>query len=140
MRVFIDAPLFIYLNTLANSSYRALYENFYIGVLTEHKPYTDVLVLDELIYISKKKYGIPYDVTIEFIQSVILPYVSILNLSEEEYNNAVKILTKYSLKPSDALHLGAMMSNGINVIVSEGKEYDRVSTIKRIWIDNPHPT
>jgi len=134
MKIFIDASLLIYLNTLTDSRDRILYENFYIEILTKYKPYTDVLVLDELIYISKKKYGIPYKISVEFIQSNILPYTSILSLSEDEYNYAAKILMEYGIKPSDALHLGAMINNGITLIASEDKEYDKIPTIKRLWI------
>ena len=134
MKVFIDAPLLIYLNTLIDPRDRVPYENFYIEVLTKYKPYTDVLVLDELIYISKRKYGIPYKVSVEFIQSNVLPYMFILNLGEEEYSQAVKLLTEYNLKPSDALHLGAMINNGITLIVSEDKEFDKVPTIEKLWI------
>ncbi len=134
MRVFIDAPLLIYLNTLTNSGYRMLYENFYINVLVRYRPYTDVLALDELIYISKRKYGIPYDVSIEFVQTSVLPYVTILNLGEEEYVHATKLMTEYNLKPSDALHVGAMISNNITTIISEDKEFDRVKMIKRLWL------
>jgi len=134
MKVFIDAPLLIYLNTLTNSRYRILYENFYIETLTRYKPYTDVLVFDELIYISKKKYGIPYDVSIEFIKSNVLPYITIISLGEEEYSQAEKMMLEYGLKPSDALHLGAMIGNNIELIVSEDREFDRISTIKRLWI------
>ena len=134
MKIFIDAHLLIYLNTLTDSRDRILYENFYIDILTKYKPYTDVLVLDELIYISKKKYGIPYKISIEFIQSNILPYTSILSLSEDEYTYAAKILMEYGIKPSDALHLGAMINNGITLIASEDKEYDKIPTIKRLWI------
>ncbi|HDM24103.1 PIN domain nuclease [archaeon] len=134
MRVFIDAPLLIYLNTLTNSGYRTLYENFYIDVLARYKPYTDVLVLDELIYISKSKYGIPCDVSIEFIQTSVLPYVTILNIGEEEYIHATKLMTEYDLKPSDALHISAMISSNITTIVSEDREFDRVKTIRRLWL------
>ncbi len=135
MKIFIDAPLLIYLNALTDSRDRIPYENFYIDILTKYKPYTDVLVLDELIYISKKKYGIPYDISVEFIQSNILPYVYLLNLGEEEYNNATEILVKHNLKPSDALHLGAMINNNITLIASEDREFDRIPAVKRLWID-----
>ena len=134
MKAFIDAPLLIYLNTMSDPSARIPYENLYIRALTEYKPYTDVLVLDEVIYISRKKYGIPYDVSLEFIESIVLPYVSIINLGEDEYKLAAKILVEYNLKPSDSLHLGAMLSNGINLIISEDKEFDRVKAVKRLWI------
>lgn len=133
MKAFIDAPLFVYLNTLTDGV-RNLYEGFYLDVLSRYKPYTDVLVLDELIYISKKKYGIPYDVSIEFIETSILPYVTIISLGEEEYRQAIKFLLEYNLKPSDTLHLGAMVSNNITLIITEDSEFDVVSQIKRLWV------
>ncbi len=34
MKAFIDAPLLIYLNTLSEPVKRALYENFYMNVLS----------------------------------------------------------------------------------------------------------
>jgi len=135
LKVFIDAPLLIYLNTLTNLRYRILYENFYIEILTKYKPYTDVLVLDELIYISKRKYNIPYDVSIKFIETNILPYTIVLNLGEEEYKYATEVIAKHNLKPSDALHIGAMMNNNITLIVSEDRGFDRISAVKRLWIE-----
>ncbi|MCE4610359.1 MAG: type II toxin-antitoxin system VapC family toxin [Desulfurococcales archaeon] len=134
MKVFIDSPLFIYLNTIADSKDRVPYENFYIDLLTNYKPYTDVLVLDELIYVSKRKYGIPYDLTVEFIESSIRPYVIILSLGEDEYVKAAKFMIEYNLKPSDALHLAAMVNNGMSLIASEDREFDKVSLVKRIWV------
>ena len=134
MKTFIDTPLFIYLNTLTNTRYRTLYENFYIEILIKYKPYTDVLVLDELIYISKKKYNIPYNISVKFIETNILPYITILNLSEEEYKYSTEIITKHNLKPSDALHIGAMINNNITLIVSEDKRFDQIPKIKRLWI------
>ena len=134
MKTFIDTPLFIYLNTLTNTRYRTLYENFYIEILIKYKPYTDVLVLDELIYISKKKYNIPYNISVKFIETNILPYITILNLSEEEYKYSTEIITKHNLKPSDALHIGAMINNNITLIVSEDRGFDRIPKIKRLWI------
>jgi len=134
LKAFIDTPLFIYLNTLANDRERALYENFYLEILSRYKPYTDVLVLDELIYVSRKKYGIPYKITLEFIDSIILPYVTIIPLGEEEYMTSAVILHSHNLKPSGALHLAAMKNHGINVIVSEDSEYDRVRWVRRVWL------
>ena len=134
MKVFIDSPLLIYLNSLANSGVRVVYGDFYIDVLVKYKPYTDVIVLDELLYVSKKKYNVPYSVTLEFIRSSILPYIHILNLGEEEFRIAEEQLEKHGLKPSDALHLGAMMNNNISVRVSEDREFDKIPGIRRLWI------
>ncbi len=134
MKAFIDAPLLVYLNTMSDPRARKFYEDFYIRTLTDYKLYTDVLVLDEVIYISRRKYGIPYYVSLKFIESIVLPYVSIINLGEDGYKLAAGILVEYSLKPSDSIHLGAMLSNGISLIISEDKEFDRVKEVKRLWI------
>ncbi len=134
MKIFIDAPLLIYLNTLTDPKDRILYENYYIDLLSRYKVFTDALVLDELIYVSKKKYGVPYELSIEFIEAIILPYVNILEIGEEEYGYASKLIIEYNLKPSDALHIGTMLNNGINVIISEDKEFDKVDQIKRKWL------
>ena len=114
---------------------RAQYERFYLELLSEHKVYTDVLVLDELLYVSKKKYGIPYKITLEFIDTIILPYVVVLSLGEEEYTSAKEILIRYNIKPSDALHVASMKNNGIRHIVSEDKEFDKVEDVERIWLN-----
>ncbi|MCD6300441.1 MAG: type II toxin-antitoxin system VapC family toxin [Staphylothermus sp.] len=134
MKIFIDAPLLIYLNTVTDPRDRYIYENYYLELLSKYKAYTDVLVLDELINVSKKKYGVPYELSIEFIESIVLPYINVLELSEEEYKYASKLIVEYKLKPSDSLHVGAMLNNNIDLIVSEDKEYDKIRQIKRIWI------
>lgn len=135
MKVFIDAPLLIYLNTMADSRERIPYENFYIEILTRYKAYTDIIVLDEVIYISWRKYRVPYRVSIEFIRSNVLPYVSILSLGEDEFEHAAKTMLEHELKPSAALHIAAMANNGIHLIASEDKEYDKIPAVKRLWIE-----
>jgi len=134
MRVFIDANLLVYLNTLTTEDVRVIYENFYLNLMAEHRIYTDVLVLDEVIYVSKKRCSVPYVTTLSFIESIVLPYTTVLPLGEDEYREAAKLIEKYNVKPSDALHIGAMITNRIPTLVSEDKELDRISEIKRVWI------
>ena len=69
------------------------------------------------------------------MRSIVTPYVSIIDIGEEEYQHAVEVILKYGLKPSDALHLGAMMSNNITLVASEDKDLDRVKEIRRLWLD-----
>ncbi|RLE91004.1 MAG: PIN domain nuclease, partial [Thermoprotei archaeon] len=84
MKAFIDANLLIYLNTVKNKVVRAGYERLYFDALRSYKLVTDVLVLDETIFVSWKKYNVPYKVTLSFIEGAVLPYVEILPLGEEE--------------------------------------------------------
>jgi hypothetical protein len=113
---------------------REIYEDFYIDLTKSYSLYTDVLVLDELLYVSHKKYRVPIEVTLEFVESLVLPYVTILPLGEVEYRHAVDALKCYELKPSDALHVGAMKSAGISLITTEDKDFERVEGLRRLWL------
>lgn len=80
--MFLDANLPIYLNVILDRGRREIYENFYIDLLRSHAIYTDALMSDEVIFISRRRYGVPYEVTLEFIESVVLPYVAIHKVRE----------------------------------------------------------
>lgn len=134
MKIFIDSNLLIYLNALKTLELRKNYEDFYLSLLSNYKAYLDVLVLDELIYISKKRYNVPYEISIKFLESIVLPYVQILPLSEVEYKKASEILKINNVKPSDALHIAVMIINNITKIASEDKELDKIKGIERIWL------
>lgn len=134
MRIFIDANLLIYLNTVKTPAIRRRYENFYLRTLQDFRCSTDVLVLDEVLYISRRKFNIPYEVSIEFIDSVVLPYVELLSLGDREYQSAVDVLVKYHINPSDALHVSAMKQNKIGKIASEDREFDKIRGIERVWL------
>ena len=91
------------------------------------------LVLDELLWVSKRRYSVPYNISLDFIDNLILPIVNVLQLDESSWKRAKDLMLEHNLKPSDALHVGLMMENGIEVIVSEDKELDKVKDIERIW-------
>jgi predicted nucleic acid-binding protein len=60
----------------------------------------------ELLYISRHRYGLPYEVTLDFFRKVVLPCTEILPIEGEDVRVVKKCLTK--LKPSDAIHLATM--------------------------------
>ncbi|MFA5870263.1 MAG: type II toxin-antitoxin system VapC family toxin [Candidatus Bathyarchaeia archaeon] len=97
---------------------------------------TNILVLDELLYVSKKRYHVPYEVTSEFISSSILPFTEVLTLDLPEYKIAIEVIEETGLKPSDAIHIASMIQNNISTIASEDHELDHTSTINRIWPDD----
>jgi len=132
--VFIDANLFIYLNCMREEENRRPYEDLYYNILRAHIAFTDLLVLDEVIWISRKKYGVPYGVTLNFIRNAILPYVNILPIDSMIIDSFLEILVKYNLKPSDAIHVAVMLMHNIPMIVSEDDDFDSIVEIKRIWL------
>ncbi len=134
MRVFLDAPLLIYLNASRTPEVRRAYEEFYEDLLSRDRVFSDALVLDEVIHVSRRKYNVPYDVSLEFIESIVLPFVGILPIGIEEFERASEVMRSRRIRPSDALHLGAMATNGIAVIVSEDEEFDGMEGVRRIWL------
>ncbi len=125
--MFLDANFLIYLNTGEQRAW-----NFFENLVSDNILYTDALVLDETLYISKKKYGVSYADTADFIKGVILTSTRILKIGEDELAYAMKLLG--TLDPSDAIHVAVMIRNKEKVIVSEDKRLDAVKTIKRIWL------
>ncbi|MHA1593910.1 MAG: type II toxin-antitoxin system VapC family toxin [Candidatus Baldrarchaeia archaeon] len=134
MRAFLDANLIIYLNTVREEGARRVYEDFFMDVLERYVLFTDALVLDEVLYISKKKYGVPYEVTMELLDDVVLPFVRILPIGDEEFKVMRVVIEKYGLKPSDALHIAVCRRNNIEIIISEDTDFDGIENVRRVWI------
>jgi len=127
--IFLDANFIIYLNLDVKKV-----ENFYIKVLQEDQLALDPLVIDEVIYISKKKYNVNFNDTISFLDEVVLPNSLILPIRKEDYDKAKQIMLQYNLKPSDAFHVAIMLNNSISKIISEDKDFDRIKEIERLWL------
>ncbi len=86
-----------------------------------------------MLFISKRKYGVPYGLTREFIELQVLPYVDVLPLAVEEYRVASELMVRCSMRPSDALHVTAMRAGNVISIASEDADFDSVEGIKRVW-------
>ncbi len=133
MKLFLDACLLIYLNTVTGEEESHKLYDFYLNLLKDEL-YIDMLVLDETLYISRKKYGLSYDITLGFLEENILPFVDIIPLERRDFKLMKKYLVDYSIRPSDALHLVAMDKAGCRAIVSEDKNFDKTH-VERIWLD-----
>ena len=74
MKIFLDASFLVYLNIDIPEAEKI--DNLFKSLLKKEL-YTNALVLDEVIYISiyisKRKYGVPYEETIKFLDDIILP-------------------------------------------------------------------
>jgi len=127
--IFVDANFLIYLNLGVKEV-----EDYYLKLLSEESLATDPLVLDEVIYVSKKKYGVRLEDTLDFLDNVVLPNSVVLPLTINEYRRAREVMLKYSLNPSDALHVAVMLNNSIRRILSEDTDFDRVKEVERVWL------
>jgi hypothetical protein len=132
-KLFIDANLVIYLNTVTGEE-RPIIDRFFKSLLREHL-FTNMLVLDETLQVSRRPYEVPYATTMGFLRRAFLPYTQIIPIAEEDLQATERYLTKYDVKPSDAIHLATMDKAGITSIVSEDEELDTVKGIRRVWLD-----
>jgi predicted nucleic acid-binding protein len=132
-KLFLDANLAIYLNTVTGEE-RPTLDQFFKSLLREHL-FTNMLVLDEALHVSRRRYAVPYAMTMRFLRRAFLPYTEIIPIAEEDLQATERYLTKYDVKPSAAIHLATMDKVGITSIVSEDEELDSVKGVKRIWLD-----
>jgi len=133
MKVFVDASLLVYLNVKMSDEEAELIEDFWLNLLLKHLLYTNILVLDEAIYVSRRKYGVPFRETIDFIGKAVLPYVNVLSIGLNEYLRAKKIMEEYCLNPSDSIHIATIENYGLQAVASEDEDFDKVG-VKRLWI------
>ncbi|WP_309493612.1 type II toxin-antitoxin system VapC family toxin [Candidatus Hecatella orcuttiae] len=132
MKAFLDSNLLVYLNTMTGEERKSI-DKFFRKLLNETL-FTNMLVLDETLYISKRKFKVPYETTLGFLREIVLPYTKVIPLDEEDVKSMEKYLTKHDLKPSDTLHLATMEKAGVTRIVTEDEDYDKVEEVRRIWL------
>ncbi|MEM2208717.1 MAG: type II toxin-antitoxin system VapC family toxin [Nitrososphaerota archaeon] len=133
MKIFIDSCFLIYLNIMTDDK-RKILEDFFKKLLKEQL-FINMLIIDEVLYISKK-YGFHYDVTLDFLRNILLPYIEIIPIEEKDLKLIEKFLLNYNLKPSNAIHLATMEKVGIKNIVTEDEDFDKVKEVKRIWLNS----
>ena len=126
------APL-IYLNVRMPDDEAKIVEEFWERLLRIHELFVNLLVLDEVIYVSRRKYDVPFPDTLEFIDKAVLPHVEMLSLGLEAYLETRKYMVKYGLKPSDSIHAATVEVFGLQAIASEDRDFDKIS-IKRLWL------
>jgi len=134
LKVFLDASFLIYLNSSTED--RSAVDSLFSELLGEDL-YTNLLAIDETLYISKTRYNVPYDATLSFFRGIVLPHVAPIPIDESDLKAVERYLLEYDIKPSDAMHLATMEKRGIVHIVSEDEEFDRIKGISRIWPSKP---
>jgi len=111
-------------------------DEFYTSLLKDEL-YTNLLVVDETLYLSMSKYNVSYQVTFEFLKASILPFTTVIPIEDSDMAAMERYLSKYRIKPSDAVHLAVMEKEGVVNIASEDEEFDKVKEVKRLWLTRP---
>jgi len=99
----------------------------------------NMIVLDETIWILMKKYEVQLGEILELTDR-LTPLLEIVPLDYSDYDVMKRTMIDHGLNPLDALHVASMNKTRTEHIASEDKEFDKISSIKRVWLDTPHKT
>ena len=92
---------------------------------------TSVLCWDEFVYILRKEKG--NDVAVsegrKFLNFINLLFIG---ANKSILFKAQQLIEEYNLKPRDAIHAATALVNGINEIISDDSDFDKIKEIKRI--------
>ncbi len=133
--IYIDTNVFAYA-ILGNKNAKEILINVVTGKLAAC---TSLLTWDELIWAIKRAIG-RYDLAkIEGKKFMFFPKLKFLELNFEVVKLAQELISEDNLDPRDALHMATALNKGVNEIISDDADLDRVKNIKRIAINRFNP-
>lgn len=94
---------------------------------------TSALTYDEVYWLVKKYRGRD-DALMSAGALLMLPNLTILDVTVEAIWRAHKLLEDYALDPRDAIHAACALTRGIKTVVSDDGHFDRIKGIKRVSI------
>lgn len=132
MRIFVDANYIIYLRYAEDDEvYKYCIE--LLKKLDEYELITNIIVIDEVVWILWKKYSIDKEEIFDFLDRMVR-FLTIIPLDEGDYKRMEQFMLNYGLKPSDALHVSTMSKTKTSRIITEDGEFDSIEWLKRIWL------
>lgn len=131
-RIFLDANYIIYLRYAEDDEVYKYCVNL-LEKLDKYDPITNIVVIDEVVWILWKKYRIDKDEIFDFLDRIV-EFLTIIPLGEGDYKGMEQFMLNYGLKPSDALHVSTMSKAKTSSIITEDGEFDSVEWVKRIWL------
>jgi len=128
--IYLDTNVFVYA-ILGDKNAK----NLLIKVVTgKTLACTSLLTWDELIWAIRKATS-RYDLAkIEGKKFIFFPKLKFLDLNFKIVKLAQELILENNLKPRDALHIATALNNGVNEVISEDTELDKISKIKRTSI------
>ena len=103
-----------------------------IGLINEKKIIcaSSFLVLDEVIWILKKKIG--KNSSIKITKAILSMPIKWIEINKSIIIKMLDIYENTKLDPRDAIHISSMNEIGLSVIVSEDDDFDKVDGIERM--------
>lgn len=88
------------------------------------------LVIDEVMWILKKKFNKKF--SIKLIKRILSLPIKWIDINRPVIVKMIEMLENTKLDPRDAIHISSMKENGVSTIISEDKDFDKISSIKKL--------
>ncbi|MFO8051779.1 MAG: type II toxin-antitoxin system VapC family toxin [Thermoplasmatota archaeon] len=88
------------------------------------------LTIDEVIWVLKRKMG--KDNAVRITKASLSLPVRWIEIDRPKMTGMIEQFNGHNLDPRDCLHLSSMKTAGINTILSEDADFDRVKGIRRL--------
>lgn len=135
--IYVDANIFIAAAVYPAEDRKFLASKQFLYRISagEIKAMTSFLTWDELFWAVKRLAGtdIAKKEGKKFLE---LPNLKFCVVDEHIINKSQEIAEKYSLHPRDAIHVASAITYGAENIISDDPDFDAVSEIKRISIED----
>ena len=135
--VYLDSNVFIAacIERPTSKSARELLKSIRTGKHPKAK--TSSLTIDEVFWIIKKNKGESSAITAaEAILTT--PHLDIVPVTRQTLWGAIKIIKSFHLNPRDALHASCAIEHGIQIIISEDSDFEKIPMLKRKPLDASH--
>jgi len=130
MKVYIDTNVFIYAATdegKIGDAARKILADIQRG---KYEAYTAMVTLTEAMHVVGRMLG---RTDAQFVADNILklPHLTIIICDQPIMKTAMHHYIKDKLLVHDAIHLASMLSRNITTIISQDKDFDKVTLVKR---------
>ncbi len=97
----------------------------------EYTPHTASLTIDEVLWVIQREKGKEF--ALETANTILsISSLRIISVDREIIKKSLEIYTKEKLNPRDAIHVAAMKSESINIIISSDTNFDNIEGIQRV--------
>lgn len=128
---YIDANIFIY-PILYESEHSKYYEKLFLDIINKKFiVITSVLTWDEVVHSIWKKRGKIVAIT-EGEKFLRFPNLIFVDANRRVISRAQKLISKYNLKPRNAIHASTSLHHNVTEIISDDSDFDKIEEIRRI--------
>jgi len=134
MGIYVDSNIIIF-HLISDRKFGRLAKSFLKKVgKGEIRAFSSIYTLVEIYATLKHAFRIGEKRIGEVLEAVTLFGIEFLELDLGVIRDAIEIMKRNEMKFGDAIHIATMKRNGISVILSHDKDFDKVKGVKRVTL------